>query len=88
MVYISRTIPLNLHIASVIQADSDGDEMNIFWLPEKLNIINNIRSFKNFNVSKRRNSSWCGTDGNNQTQLLDAIVNEWIWNESIFVNYI
>jgi len=51
-----RTIQINPLIASVFQADFDGDEMNIFWLPgdeakkelkEKLNIANNIRSFKN-----------------------------------------
>ena len=52
----SRTIQINPLIASVFQADFDGDEMNIFWLPgdqakkemaSKLNIANNIRSFKN-----------------------------------------
>ncbi|ORX42649.1 beta and beta-prime subunits of DNA dependent RNA-polymerase [Piromyces finnis] len=51
----SRTIQINPLIASVFQADFDGDEMNIFWLPgeeskkelaTKLNISNNIRSFK------------------------------------------
>ncbi|KAL6611145.1 beta and beta-prime subunits of DNA dependent RNA-polymerase [Neocallimastix sp. 'constans'] len=51
-----RTIQINPLIASVFQADFDGDEMNIFWLPgdeakkelkEKLNIANNFRSFKN-----------------------------------------
>ena len=52
----SRTIQINPLIASVFQADFDGDEMNIFWLPgeeakkeleSKLNLANNIRSFKN-----------------------------------------
>ncbi|OUM59712.1 hypothetical protein PIROE2DRAFT_14683 [Piromyces sp. E2] len=52
----SRTIQINPLIASVFQADFDGDEMNIFWLPGKeakkellsnLNISNNIRSYKN-----------------------------------------
>ncbi|ORX41429.1 beta and beta-prime subunits of DNA dependent RNA-polymerase, partial [Piromyces finnis] len=51
----SRTIQINPLIANVFQADFDGDEMNIFWLPgkeskkelaTKLNISNNIRSFK------------------------------------------
>lgn len=50
-----RTIQINPLIASVFQADFDGDEMNIFWLPgeeskkelaTKLNISKNIRSFK------------------------------------------
>jgi len=52
----SLTIQINPLIANVFQADFDGDEMNIFWLPgeeakqelkTKLNIINNIRSFNN-----------------------------------------
>ncbi|ORX42246.1 beta and beta-prime subunits of DNA dependent RNA-polymerase [Piromyces finnis] len=51
----SRTIQINPLIANVFQADFDGDEMNIFWLPgeeskkelaSKLNIKNNFRSFK------------------------------------------
>eukprot|EP00833_Pecoramyces_ruminatium_P016853 jgi/Orpsp1_1/1190885/evm.model.d7180000081874.1 len=50
------TIQINPLIASVFQADFDGDEMNIFWLPgeeskkelvSKLNIEKNIRSYKN-----------------------------------------
>ena len=52
----NKTIQINPLIASVFQADFDGDEMNIFWLPgksakdellTKLNISNNIRSYKN-----------------------------------------
>ena len=52
----SPTIQINPLIASVFQADFDGDEMNIFWLPgdeakkemaKKLNIANNIHSYKN-----------------------------------------
>jgi len=51
----SKTIQINPLIASVFQADFDGDEMNVFWLPgkasqkelsSKLNIANNIRSYK------------------------------------------
>jgi len=51
----SDTIQINPLIASVFQADFDGDEMNIFWLPgeaakeelaTKLNISNNLRSYK------------------------------------------
>jgi DNA-directed RNA polymerase beta' subunit len=51
-----RTIQINPLIANIFQADFDGDEMNIFWLPgeeakeemaTKLNIANNIRSYKN-----------------------------------------
>ncbi|KAG4083547.1 beta and beta-prime subunits of DNA dependent RNA-polymerase [Neocallimastix lanati (nom. inval.)] len=54
-----RTIQINPLIANVFQADFDGDEMNIFWLPgeeakeelaTKLNIANNIRSFKNASI--------------------------------------
>jgi len=54
-----RTIQINPLIANVFQADFDGDEMNIFWLPgeeakeelaTKLNIENNIRSFKNVSI--------------------------------------
>jgi DNA-directed RNA polymerase beta' subunit len=54
-----RTIQINPLIANVFQADFDGDEMNIFWLPgeeakeelaKKLNIANNIRSFKNASI--------------------------------------
>jgi len=50
------TIQINPLIARVFQAGFDGDEMNIFWLSgkeaklelkTKLNIANNIRSFKN-----------------------------------------
>jgi len=48
----NKTIQINPLIANVFQADFDGDEMNIFWLPgkaakeelvSKLNIKNNIR---------------------------------------------
>jgi len=55
----SRTIQINPLIANVFQADFDGDEMNIFWLPgdeakkeleTKLNIAKNIRSFKNGSI--------------------------------------
>ncbi|ORX48893.1 hypothetical protein BCR36DRAFT_583989 [Piromyces finnis] len=54
-----RTIQINPLIANVFQADFDGDEMNIFWLPgieakkelaTKLNISNNIRSFKDASI--------------------------------------
>jgi len=55
----NKTIQINPLIANVFQADFDGDEMNIFWLPgkaakeelvSKLNIKNNIRSYKNASI--------------------------------------
>jgi len=55
----SRAIQINPLIVNVFQGDFDGDEMNIFWLPGeeakkemaiKLNLANNIRSFKNASI--------------------------------------
>ncbi|ORX75622.1 beta and beta-prime subunits of DNA dependent RNA-polymerase [Anaeromyces robustus] len=51
-----QAIQVNPLVVSVFQADFDGDEMNIFWLSSeeakkdmatKLNLANNIRSYKN-----------------------------------------
>ncbi|KAL6609037.1 hypothetical protein U3516DRAFT_782943 [Neocallimastix sp. 'constans'] len=80
-----RTIQLNPLIASTFQVDFNGDEMNIYWLPDTLTGIYNIARDNAIGEPSLNKYSFVRlipegilldvTDGNNQSQLLDAKYN-------------